>query len=81
MEEEFVLELIYRLSRLPVSVYTKDWVLQGSFGTGKNTEAAYDRQMFQKLQQCFGVRETDQAFVPYHEQVPIGLYGDRKSVV
>ena len=43
MEEEFVLELVYRLSRLPVSVYTKDWVLQSSFGTGEKNKAAYDR--------------------------------------
>ncbi len=79
MEEEFVLELVYRLSRLPVSVYTKDWVLQSSFGTGEKNKAAYDRQMFQKLQQRLEEEETDQAFLPYHEQVPIGLYGCRRG--
>ena len=79
MEEEFVLELVYRLSRLPVSVYTKDWVLQSSFGTGEKNKAAYDRQMFQKLQQRLEEKETDQAFLPYHEQVPIGLYGCRRG--
>ena len=79
MEEEFVLELVYRLSRLPVSVYTKDWVLQSSFGKGEKAGAAYDRQMFQKLQQRLEEKETDQAFLPYHEQVPIGLYGCRRG--
>ena len=28
MEEELVLELVYRLSRLPVSVYTEDWAAE-----------------------------------------------------
>ena len=79
MEEEFVLELVYRLSRLPVSVYTEDWVLQSSFGKGEKAGAAYDRQMFQKLQQRLEEKETDQAFLPYHEQVPIGLYGCRRG--
>ena len=73
------MELVYRLSRLPVSVYTKDWVLQSSFGTGEKNKAAYDRQMFQKLQQRLEEKETDQAFLPYHEQVPIGLYGCRRG--
>ncbi len=73
------MELVYRLSRLPVSVYTKDWVLQSSFGKGEKAGAAYDRQMFQKLQQRLEEKETDQAFLPYHEQVPIGLYGCRRG--
>lgn len=75
MCEESVLELIYRLSRLPIRVYTEEWEQKGVFGAGKDTGTAYDRQMLQKLRQCLA--ETDQAFVPYHEQVPIGIYGCR----
>ncbi len=49
MNEESVLELVYRLSRLPVRVYTEGWELRSSFGTGKHTETAYDGQMFQEV--------------------------------
>ena len=72
-----MLELVYRLSRLPVRVYTEGWELRSSFGTGKHTETAYDGQMFQEVHKSLGEQETDRIFVPYHEQVPIGLYGCR----
>lgn len=77
MCEEAVLELIYRLSRLPVCVYTEAWERQDSFGAGKNIEAAYDRQIFQEMQRRLAKKETKQVFLSYHEQVPIGLYGCR----
>ena len=72
-------ELIYRLSRLPLSVYTEEWELKSYFGAGKNTETAYDRQIFWQMQQCLGEKKTKQAVLSYHEQVPIGLYGCRSG--
>lgn len=72
-------ELIYRLSRLPLSVYTEEWELRSYFGAGKNTETAYDRQIFRQMQQCLGEKKTEQAVLSYHEQVPIGLYGCRSG--
>lgn len=79
MYEESVFELIYRLSRLPLSVYTEEWELKSYFGAGKNTETAYDRQIFRQMQQCLGEKKTEQAVLSYHEQVPIGLYGCRSG--
>ena len=79
MYEESVFELIYRLSRLPLSVYTEEWELKSYFGAGKNTETAYDRQIFWQMQQCLGEKKTEQAVLSYHEQVPIGLYGCRSG--
>lgn len=79
MYEESVFELIYRLSRLPLSVYTEEWELRSYFGAGKNTETAYDRQIFRQMQQCLGEKKTEQAVLSYHEQVPIGLYGCRSG--
>lgn len=79
MYEESVFELIYRLSRLPLSVYTEEWELKSYFGAGKNTETAYDRQIFWQMQQCLGEKKTKQAVLSYHEQVPIGLYGCRSG--
>lgn len=72
-------ELIYRLSRLPLSVYTEEWELKSYFGAGKNTETAYDSQIFRQMQQCLGEKKTEQAVLSYHEQVPIGLYGCRSG--
>ncbi len=72
-------ELIYRLSRLPLSVYTEEWELRSYFGAGKNTETAYDSQIFRQMQQCLGEKKTEQAVLSYHEQVPIGLYGCRSG--
>lgn len=72
-------ELIYRLSRLPLSVYTEEWELKSYFGAGKNTETAYDRQIFWQMQQCLGEKKMEQAVLSYHEQVPIGLYGCRSG--
>lgn len=77
MCEESILELIYRLSRMPIRVYTEAWEMQSSFGTGNHGETAYDGQILMELQKLLGEKETDQAFVAYHEQVPIGLYGCR----
>lgn len=79
MYEESVFELIYRLSRLPLSVYTEEWELKSYFGAGKNTETAYDSQIFRQMQQCLGEKKTEQAVLSYHEQVPIGLYGCRSG--
>lgn len=79
MWDESILELIYRLSRLPIRVYTESWELQGSFGVGRNSQTAYDGQIFRELQKLLGEREAGQVFVPYHEQVPIGLYGCRAN--
>lgn len=79
MYEESVFELIYRLSRLPLSVYTEEWELRSYFGAGKNTETAYDSQIFRQMQQCLGEKKTEQAVLSYHEQVPIGLYGCRSG--
>lgn len=70
-------ELIYRLSRLPLSVYTEEWEQKSHFGAGKDREAAYDRQIFGQMQQCLGEKKMEQAVLSYHEQVPIGLYGCR----
>lgn len=79
MWDESILELIYRLSRLPIRVYTESWELQGSFGAGKHGQTAYDGQIFQELQKLLGEKAAGQVFVPYHEKVPIGLYGCRAN--
>lgn len=79
MWDESILELIYRLSRLPIRVYTESWELQGSFGAGRNSQTAYDGQIFRELQKLLGEQAAGQVFVPYHEQVPIGLYGCRAN--
>lgn len=71
------MELVYRLSRLPIRVYAEGWELQSSFGTGKHTGTAYDGQIFREVQKRLGEQDTDQIFIPYHAQVPIGLYGCR----
>lgn len=71
-----MLELVYRLSRLPIRVYTEGWEMQSSFGAGKHSGTVYDGQIFQEMQRHLE-EEYDQAFIPYHAQVPIGLYGCR----
>lgn len=75
--EEAVLELVCRLSRLPICVYTERWELQSSFGAGKRTGTAYDERIFQEVQRRLEEEKTCQVFVPYHEKTPIGLYGCR----
>ena len=59
MCEESILELIYRLSRMPIRVYTEAWELQSSFGTGNHSETAYDGQILMELQKLLGEKETD----------------------
>lgn len=77
MGEELVLELVYRLSRLPVCVYTESWEPLGVYGTDGKREETYDRRIFQQIQKCLGEKRMDQVFIPYDQQVPIGLYGGR----
>lgn len=71
--EEAVLDLIYRLTRMPIRVFAENWEKCAEIGGEKLSETEYDRKVFRKLQSSFS--EKDQVFLPYHEQAPIGIWG------
>lgn len=75
--EDAVLDLIYRLTRLPIRVYAGNWEKRAEIGVGKLSETEYDKKIFRELQRR--LTASDRVFLPYHEQAPIGTWGCRQE--
>lgn len=75
MEEKRILQILFRLSRIPLARYTRDWQLRECFTTIQQPAQAFEENMLEQLKKELETREI--CFLPYGDQVSIGICGCR----
>ncbi len=75
MYDAGTLKILFRFSRIPLSVYDGAWNLQESFHCFEQKPEAFEKKMLEKVQK--GLEKQKVSFVPFAPQVPVALCGCR----
>lgn len=68
-----VLKTFFLLSRLPISVYTKEWVKCAGFESAPRSENKFEEAIFHTMRQSLLVKSFE--MISYEEGFPIGICG------